>query len=122
FVLRRRASYNVGMIRSRSTLALWLGAAGLWALFLGFLGLHLVTPSDGARLPPGASRSAEPGWLLQPLRPGSLRAGDRLLAVDGRSLAALAEELGGWPLDGPRYAFGQTVRYTIERAGSVQTV
>jgi len=106
----------------RSTLALWLAAAGLWALFLGFLGLHLVTASDGARLAPGEAPLAAGGLPLEPLRPGSLQPGDVLLAINGHSVTALAEALTQPQPPGFEWAAGQTLRYTLNRAGAVVEV
>ena len=100
-----------------ASLALWMAVAGLWSLFLAFLGLHLITPSDGARLPPGEPQSIGGGLRLEPLRPGSLEPGDLLLAVNGQSVVSLAGDLAYPRPAGPRYAFGQSLTYTVERAG-----
>ena len=105
--------------QSRSHWLIWIAAAGLWAVFLAFLGLHLVTPSDGARLPPGVIQSAAQGLRLEALGPGSLRSGDVLLAVDGKSVVSLAGQLAHLQPPIVPWAFGQTLDYTIERGGAV---
>ncbi len=101
----------------RASLAVWIAAVGLWSLFLAFLGLHLVTPSDGARLAPGEPQSVGQGLRLAPLVPGAMQPGDLLLAVNGQSVHSLAGELSNPGQAGARLAFGQSVTYTIERAG-----
>ncbi len=106
----------------RASRAVWIAAIGLWLLFLAFVGLHLVTPSDGARLAPGEAQAPEAGLRLEPLVPSALQPGDLLLAVDGRSVAALARALTGpWPAN-PPFAFGQAVTYTVARAGQPRDV
>ncbi|MCC7362118.1 MAG: hypothetical protein IT317_21720 [Anaerolineales bacterium] len=107
---------------SRSRWLLWLTAAGLWTIFLAFVGLHLVTPSDGARLPPGVIQSTTRGLRLEALRPGNLRSGDVLLAVDGQTVESLAGRLTGAAVPAPPWAFGQTLRYTLVRDGAVLDV
>jgi signal transduction histidine kinase len=107
---------------TRSPKWTWIAAAGLWSLFLAFLGLHLITPSDGARFPPDEPKFAGHGPRLEMLRPGSLRSGDVLLAVDGRSLASLAGQLTQWQRPGAQWTFGQTLQYTVERDGAVLEV
>ncbi len=107
---------------SRSPRLTWIAAAGLWSLFLAFLGVHLITPSDGARLPPGEPQFVGRGLRLELLRPGSLRSGDILLAVDGQSIASLASQLTHGQRPGARWNFGQTLQYTIERDGAVLEV
>ena len=105
----------------RSSLALWIAAIVLWAVFLGFLVLQLVTPSDGARLPPGVTQSIEHGLRLEALRPGSLQSGDLLLAVNGQSVDALAAILTRRP-PSINWAFGQTLTYTVERNGVARDI
>jgi S1-C subfamily serine protease len=101
----------------RSCLWLWIAAAGLWLLFLAFLGLHLITPSDGARLAPGETQVVAQGLRLEPLIPGAVQPGDLLLAVNGQSVQSLARELTHPAQAGTRLDFGQSVSYTLERAG-----
>jgi len=111
----------MGFMRAlpRSPWLTWLAAAGLWTIFLSFLGLQLVTPSDGTRLPPGQPQSAAQGLRLEPLRPGSLLPGDVLLAVDGQTVESLAGRLTQLQPASAGWAFGQTHRYTVARGGSV---
>src|SRR5579859_1069987 len=106
----------------RASLAVWIAAIGLWSLFLGFLGLRLLTPSDGARLPPGEPQPVVSGLRLAPLAPGALQPGDLLLAVNGRSVAELAQDLIGPRPANAKFAPGPPFTYTVERAGQSRDV
>src|SRR5258708_1336971 len=101
----------------RASLAVWIAAVGLWSLFLAFLGLHLITPSDGGRLAADEGQSVEQGLLLEPLVPGALQPGDLLLAVNGQTVQSLARDLSSPAQIGVRFVFGQSVSYMVERAG-----
>src|SRR5262245_34755908 len=94
----------------------------LWLLFLGFLALHLLTPSDGARVPPGQAAALAGGLPLEPLRPGGVEAGDVLLAVNGHSVAELARTLSRPGPTGITWTAGQSLRYTVERGGVARDV
>ncbi len=74
-------------ISGRSLTAL-LVSAFLIFLAVTFLWLHLVTPSDGARLQPGEAVWQEEGVIVTPLvdQPEGLQKGDVVLAVNGQSL------------------------------------
>jgi signal transduction histidine kinase len=98
----------------RSSLALLAIAAAFWSLFLTFVGLHLVSPSDGARL---AGRSETGGLQVAPFAPYGLQEEDVLLAVDGRSVESLALALSDLNQTAPQWAFDQTVIYTVLRDG-----
>lgn len=87
---------------------------------VAFLILHIVTPSDGARILPGHAEAWQPqGIELTPIErhPGSLQAGDLLIAVNGERLTSRAETLLRFGPPGPRGDFGQTLAYTVIRAG-----
>lgn len=88
---------------------------------LAFFVLHLVSPSDGARLTPGQAVWTSRGVLLTPFQLNSpLQPGDVLVAINGQPLEALAQQLfhpatllhpdEGWHA-------GQEVRYTVLRHG-----
>src|SRR5574342_755046 len=96
----------------RASLAVWAAAAGLWLLFFAFLGLHLKTPSDGARLAPGEPQPAEAGLRLEPLEAGPLQPGDLLLRVEGQTVASITRDLPDWRQPGPGLSIGQIVVYT----------
>jgi hypothetical protein len=76
--------------------------------FPAFIWLHLVTPSDGARLAPGAFAWHPEGVVVTTLvdRPDGLRTGDVVVAVDGRSLNAWADALTDPIVARPRWAVG----------------
>ncbi|MGH2557554.1 MAG: hypothetical protein ACRDJH_00710, partial [Thermomicrobiales bacterium] len=93
-------------------LAALLPAAALVAL-------HLDAPSDGAILGEGQQAWTRDGVIVTVLdeRPGGLRDGDLVVAVNGRSLEAWAGNLfhpGRWHAELRR---GETATYTVERAG-----
>ena len=67
------------------------------AVLLGvaFLLLHLVSPSDGARLAPGQTVWRPDGVIVTPIQeqPGGLQQGDVVIAVGGSSMEAWAQAL-----------------------------
>lgn len=92
---------------------------------MAFLGLHLATPSDGARIEPGEASAWQPqGIVLTPIldRPGGLAAGDLLVAVDGETLASQIGRLLRFQVRRPRWQLGQTLTYTVVRAGRLLDV
>src|SRR5260370_42575476 len=101
----------------RASRVVWIAAIGLWSLFLAFLGLHLITPSDGARLPAGESQSVAAGLRLAPLVPGAWQPADLLLAVNGQSVQWLAQSLTPPHAAGLYFTPGPPFTYTVERAG-----
>lgn len=106
-------------ISSRSLIALWI-AIFLLLLAVAFLWLHLVTPSDGARLQPGEAVWQPDGVIVTPLmdQPDGLQKGDVVLAVDGQSLETLARALFRLEFQRPDWQFGETIIYTVRRAGT----
>ncbi len=113
----------------RSTLLMLLIAALNVMLFVTFAGLRLTRPSDGARLMPGEAVFQHDGVIVttfssgsSDLRSSDLRSGDRVVAVDGRSLEKWAALLLCWqPLcdspPRPTRAVGDHVAYSIVRDG-----
>lgn len=104
---------------NRSALALLMIALAFWTLFLAFLGLHLVSPSDGARIAGG--NSAE-GLEITPLADYGLHAGDVVLAVEGRDIRSITLALTAWGQPAPRWEYGQTITYTALREGEPREV
>ena len=102
---------------SRAGLVALVLAAAFWALFVALLGWRLLSPSDSARLPPGASQPLAGGLIVAPLRSNGLRSNDLVIAVDGRSIADWAQDLTSAGQPSPRWAFGQTLTYTVLRRG-----
>jgi hypothetical protein len=105
----------------RSSLGMLLIAMGMAALGVAFVLLHLVSPSDGARLDPGQAVWSTRGVLLTPLQEGgsALHRNDLLIAIDGTHIEALARNLFEPTLSDPgsRWQFGREVTYTVIRDG-----
>ncbi len=105
---------------NRPAVLVLLVALLLWSLAGAFLGLHLVTPSDGTRLPPGNQSAWKPdGVLIIPLtdKPDGLREGDVVTAIDGQPLESYARMLFDLSAPRPQWHFGQTIEYSILRNG-----
>jgi signal transduction histidine kinase len=85
----------------------------------GFLWLHLAMPFDGVRLQFGAQVWQPNGVVVTPLdeQADGLRAGDLVVAVDGRSMEAWAQRLFQISAQRPHWQVGQTVIYTVQRNG-----
>jgi two-component system NarL family sensor kinase len=100
-------------------LAVLLVAIGMLVLAGAFLWLHVTTPSDGARLEPGEQVWRPQGVLVTPLedRPGGLRRGDLVVAVDGRSMESWAQALFDPGTSRPSWQFGESITYTVLRDG-----
>src|SRR5260370_7845090 len=79
----------------RSSLRILLMAMGVALLGVVFFLLHLVGPSDGARLEPGQAVWSTRGVLLTPLQEGSstLHPNDLLIAIDGTPIEVLPTKL-----------------------------
>ena len=94
----------------RSSLGMLLIAMGVALLGIAFVLLHLVSPSDGARLDPGQTVWSTRGVLLTPLQEGSsaLHPNDLLIAIDGTHVEALARNLFEPTISypGSRWQFG----------------
>ncbi len=102
------------------TRLLVLAAALGWAAFLAFVVLRLGAPSDGARGAPHAGPAT--GFAVSPLTAPNLQAGDVVLAVDGRAIESYALALTGDAPPAPRWTNGQTLTYTLVRAGQTLTL
>ncbi|HLA97396.1 MAG TPA: hypothetical protein VJL34_02995 [Anaerolineales bacterium] len=89
------------------------------ALPSAFIWLHLVTPSDGARLRRNQQVMTPSGPVLEPYQPGQslLQSGDVLLAVDGTSMLDWTQRLLDYSLVRPEWKYGDRVTYTVLRAG-----
>jgi two-component system NarL family sensor kinase len=113
----------IALPRIRADATPWLWVAVLAATFaaLAVVGVayRLQVSSDGTAFADGVGRWHANGALVESLSvdDGPLRSGDRVLAVDGRSIEALSAGL----LNPGSAAFppgpGATVTYTVERAG-----
>lgn len=105
----------------RSSLGMLLIAMGMALLGMAFVLLHLVSPSDGARLDPGQADWSTRGVLLTPLKQGSsaLHPNDLLIAIDGTPIEALARNLFESTLSDPgsHWKSGGEVTYTVIRDG-----
>ncbi|GHO90927.1 hypothetical protein KSF_009750 [Reticulibacter mediterranei] len=106
-------------IRTHLAIIVALGAV---LLGISFLLLHLATPSDGARLAPGQSVWRHDGVVITPLQPGGLHKGDIVVAVEGKSLEAWAQDLFRVGVQRPHWQSGQTIIYHVLRSGHVQDV
>ena len=106
---------------ARASLAVLLVAGVAISLAAGFLWVHLTTPFDGARLQPGTQVWQPNGVVVMPLseQADGLRAGDRVVAVDGRSMESWAQTLFQIRAQRPRWQVGQTVTYTVQRDGQL---
>jgi hypothetical protein len=105
--------------------AIWACVAVLcmWLLVAIFLTIHLLLPGDGAQIVFDYTRISPEGLMVQPLdlAPAGLRAGDVVLAVDGRSVNdwLRAAFTGQW---GQADATQQALNYTVRRNEQVRTV
>ncbi len=102
-------------MRARFTVILL--ACGVILPGVVFFLLHVTGPSDGTRLEPGQSVWRVDGVIVTPLRPGGLRQGDVIVAVEGKSLEFWAQGLFNWNLARPQWHMGQTITYTVLRHG-----
>ena len=89
------------------------------AIALAFAWVTSVTPSDGARVPPGTVGFEPRGVHIAPIAPGTspLRSGDLVTSVGGRSVASLAGGLFEPGAQRPRFTAGDVVRYEVVRDG-----
>ena len=94
------------------------------ALSLGFVWLHLATPSDGAHLEPGQQTWVPGGVVVSPLErhPGGLEPGDVVVAINGHSMEAYKQALLALNAPHPQWQFDQTTTYTVQRDGHLLNV
>jgi hypothetical protein len=102
---------NIRLVLGVSLLLIALGVTFVWR--------HATTPSDGARLEPGAAAWRTNSVVVTALRedPGGLRTGDVVVAVDGRSVEAWARALFAPSFARPRWQLGRAMSYTVVRDG-----
>ena len=84
-----------------------------------FIGLHLTTPSDGARLSSGLKLYTDLGVVVSPYTAGQglLQEGDVISAVDGVPMQVWLRGLGKLFSPGLRLQAGQHLLYTLVRDG-----
>jgi hypothetical protein len=107
-------------LRKRIPAGLLILAAVCLALPAAFITLHLLTPSDGARLSDGEPVLVPQGAVVLPYQQqegSGLQAGDVVTAVEGRTMESLVRSLLRGELTRPGWTSGQTVVYTILREG-----
>ncbi|TMC47382.1 MAG: hypothetical protein E6J26_11410 [Chloroflexi bacterium] len=94
-------------------------ALAIAALVVAFVWLRAGSPSDGVRLVPADYNFLADGISisLSEARPGELREGDRLVALDGVSVEQWARALFEPAAARPAWSFGQTATYTVVRDG-----
>ncbi|MBM3179256.1 MAG: hypothetical protein FJZ86_02770 [Chloroflexi bacterium] len=109
---------------NRPTVFVLIVAAIAVSLAAAFLTLHVLTPSDGARLQPGDPVWRADGVIVTPLveQPDGLQSGDRVIAVAGRSMEDWAQALFQMGVSRPNWQFGQTIIYTVLRDGQPQDI
>jgi two-component system NarL family sensor kinase len=105
--------------RDRVRVAVLLATAAMVALGIGFVWLHIASPSDGARIVPTQRPWHTNGVAVAVLRPqpDGLRSGDVVVAVDGKSVESWAQALADPTTSRPQRHFGQVSTYTVVRGG-----
>jgi hypothetical protein len=94
--------------------------AGIFLALTGaYIGWHLFSFSDGARLEPGESSWTSEGVIVTPLieMPNGLRRGDVVVAVDGRPMEFWARGLFERDIARPTQSSVTSLTYTILRNG-----
>lgn len=87
---------------------------------LAFAVLHIMEPSDGARLEPNTAVWNHDGMVVTPFEPGAhggLRQGDIVVAVAGRRVEQWAGLLVDPVVARPQWHVGDVVTYRVIRAG-----
>lgn len=115
--------------RPRQTLITLLIVALNISLFSLFVGLRLTQPADGARLQPGEPAIYADGVIVTVI-PGAvsdLQSGDRVAAIEHRSIESWAEALLCLPPlcaapPRPSWQVGDTLTYTVVRAGTTRQI
>lgn len=99
---------------------------GVFCLLLPvpFIWLHIVTPSDGARLAREPMIYTEQGVVVSVYAPGlsALQDGDIVIAVDGIPIGAWVNGLIRAGPERPHWQVGQTVTYTVLRSGKAEQI
>lgn len=98
----------------------YLVFAGLCLIIpASFITMHIVTPSDGARLTETDPIFTPLGAVVSPYYPGStdLREGDVVIEAAGRTMESWAEDLFRLNVKRPENDFGGTVNYGVLRDG-----
>lgn len=103
----------------RTRFAVASGALSAVLLGVAFLALHLLSPSDGARLVSGQPAWKSDGVLVTPIQaqPQGLQEGDVVVGIDGSPLESWAQALFDPGMSRPQWHVGQTVIYTVVRHG-----
>jgi len=98
----------------------WLLAAASLAASLAFLGMRVVTTSDGAAIPYYASAWSTDGVRLDAVneRAGGLIAGDIVTSVAGRPLGDWLDRALDPGVDRSAVGGGETPLYGVQRAGA----
>ena len=108
------------MLQRRSTL-IWLGFFAFVCILLpaSFIGLHVLTASDGARLSNGTPLFIPLGSFVSPYYPDSseLQEGDLVMEVSGKSMEAWADDLFRFGEPRPNLQLGEEIRYRLIRQG-----
>jgi two-component system, NarL family, sensor kinase len=92
----------------------------LVGLTLAFAALHIMRPSDGARLEPDKPVWSQDGITVTPFEQGAhggLQQGDIVVAVAGRSMEEWAQLLVNPDVARPHWHVGDVVTYRVIRAG-----
>lgn len=89
-----------------------------------FISLHLLTPSDGARLSYNDPIFTPLGAVVSPYHPGSsyLEEGDVVVGVAGQSMESWSEELFSIGANPPDWDIGDTVTYNVLRDGKAVNI
>jgi two-component system NarL family sensor kinase len=97
-------------------------ALSILALTGVFVWLTVTGPADGVRLLSEEAVWQPDGVVVTSITevPGGLRTGDRIIAVEGRSMVEWMQ--ARFQLDAPQWRIGQTVTYTVLRAGRVVSI
>jgi hypothetical protein len=113
---------------NRAHLIVLFTALGMLLLSLGFVWLHLSSPSDGVRLGPdepfGEVAWKSDGILVTSLEESTegLHQNDLIVAVDGISIESWAQALITFDYPRPQWHVGESVPYSVIRAGVLMDV
>lgn len=104
---------------SLTSIGLLAYAVFCWLLPAALIGLHLTSPSDGARLQRANLVFASQGAILSPYSnvTGPLRSGDILIAIDGISVKSRAQVFFQPVSLKPAWQVGESAEYSLLRDG-----